>query len=77
MKDGNKKKIHIKKEKAITLISLIITVVVLFVLAGITINIILDNSAIEKAKDTVNKMENQSHTMNSIRDEIRNQIQPG
>ena len=47
-----------KNQKGITLIALVITIVVLLILAGITINVLLDNNGIiNKAQDAANKMD--------------------
>ena len=42
-------KVHIK-EKGITLISLVITIIILLILAGITISQLIGNGLLEKAK---------------------------
>lgn len=48
-----------KNNKAITLIALIITIIVLLILAGITINMVLgENGLISKSKTSVGKYEN-------------------
>ena len=39
------------KEKGITLIALVITIVILLILAGITINAIINNEIIDKANE--------------------------
>ncbi len=50
---------QIKEEKGITLIALVVTIVVLLILAGISINAIIgDNGIVGKAKEAQNKMEN-------------------
>ena len=42
---------HVKKQKGITLIALVVTIVVLLILAGVTINLLLDeNGIIVKSK---------------------------
>ena len=59
-KGGDKKimKTKIKQEKGITLIALVVTIVVLLILAGVSINAIFsDNGIINKAKDAQNKMD--------------------
>ncbi len=59
LKGGDKKimKTKIKQEKGITLIALVITIVVLLILAGVSINAIFsENGIINKAKDAQNKM---------------------
>lgn len=46
------KKLNLKNKNAITLIALVVTIVVLLILAGVSINLILDNNGIiAKAKD--------------------------
>ena len=46
----------LKREKGITLVALVVTMVVLLILAGITINILFsDNGIIKKAQEAVNK----------------------
>ena len=60
LKGGDKKtmKTKIKQEKGITLIALVVTIVVLLILAGVSINAIFsDNGIINKAKDAQNKMD--------------------
>ena len=47
-----------KNERGITLIALIITIVVLLILAGVSINALFsDNGIIERAKDAQNKVD--------------------
>ena len=76
-KGGDKKimKTKIKQEKGITLIALVITIVVLLILAGVSINAIFsENGIINKAKDAQNKMdEAQQKDLNSI-NELNNWI---
>ena len=53
-----KNKRNYLKEKGITLIALVVTIVVLLILAGVSINALFGNSGIiEKAKDAQNKMD--------------------
>lgn len=48
-----------KKEKGITLVALIVTVVILIILAGVSLNLAFsDNGLIKKAEYAVNKSEN-------------------
>ena len=59
-KGGDKKvmKIKFKQEKGITLIALVVTIVVLLILAGVSINAVYgQDGIIEKAKDAQNKMD--------------------
>ena len=68
MKTKNKR--NYSKEKGITLIALVITIVVLLILAGVSINAIFsDNGIIEKAKDAQNRMNNaQESDLNALND---------
>jgi len=51
-KDGaNKNLTHPNKEKGITLISLIITIIIMMILAGVTINIALNGGLFQKAEE--------------------------
>ena len=53
-----KTKLKIKQEKGITLIALVVTIVVLLILAGISLNLVLgQNGVIGKAKDAKNLTE--------------------
>ena len=59
-KGGDKKimKTKIKQEKGITLIALVVTIVVLLILAGVSVNAIFsENGIIKRAKDAQNKMD--------------------
>lgn len=48
-----------KKEEGITLVALIVTVVILIILAGVSLNLAFsDNGLIKKAQYAVNKSEN-------------------
>ena len=48
-----------KEEKGITLVALVVTIIVLIILAGVTLNIVLDNDEIiNKAKQAVDDYEN-------------------
>ena len=60
LKGGDKKtmKTKIKQEKGITLIALVVTIVVLLILAGVSVNAIFsENGIIKRAKDAQNKMD--------------------
>ena len=78
LKGGNKKimKVKIKQERGITLIALVVTIVVLLILAGVSINAIFnDNGIIARAQDAQNKMnEAQQKDLNSI-NELNNWIE--
>ena len=54
-KQRNKSKIKLKEEIGITLISLIITVIVLLILAGVTINLIIGENGIFKIAENAGK----------------------
>ena len=81
LKRGGKKimKIGMKRERGITLIALVVTIVVLLILAGVSINALFGNSGIiEKAKEAQNKMdkatENDQKEINELTNWIDNQI---
>lgn len=51
-------KLILKKEKGITLIALVVTIIVLIILAGVSINLVLgENGIVEKAKQTKEQTE--------------------
>ena len=53
------KKQERRKQKGITLVALVVTIIVLLILAGVTLNIVLDNDGIiNKAKQAVDDYEN-------------------
>lgn len=64
------------KDKGITLVALIITVIVLIIVAVITINIVFDNSILKYAKDAqvrfTRKQEEESTTLQNISKELEN-----
>ena len=68
MKTKNKR--NYLKEGGITLIALVVTIVVLLILAGVSINALFGNSGIiEKAKDVQNRMNNaQESDLNALND---------
>ena len=68
-----------KKNKGITLVALVVTIVVLLILAGVSINLVLgDNGIITKAKEAETKSaeasENDLKGMNSIIDEMESAL---
>ena len=69
-KEKMKNKRNYLKEKGITLIALVVTIVVLLILAGVSINTLFGNSGIiEKAKDAQNRMNNaQESDLNALND---------
>ena len=42
------------KNKGITLIALIVTIIIMLILAGVTINLVNNNGTIQKTKEAVN-----------------------
>lgn len=65
--------------KGITLIALVVTIVILLILAGITINLVFsDNGIIKKAQETANKtqeaIENEQAQMNELTDYMTNML---
>ena len=80
-KGGDKKimKTKIKQEKGITLIALVVTIVVLLILAGVSVNALFGNNGIiEKAKEAQNKMdkatENDQKEINELTNWLDNQV---
>ena len=54
-----------KKEKGITLVALVITIIVLLILAGVTISLVVgDNGVIRKAQDARTNMGNAQNREN-------------
>ena len=81
LKEGGKKimKIKIKQEIGITLIALVVTIVVLLILAGVSVNALFGNSGIiQKAQDAQNKMnkatENDQREINELSNWIENHV---
>jgi len=68
MKTKNKR--NYLKQSGITLIALVVTIVVLLILAGVSVNALFGNSGIiEKAKDAQNRMNNaQESDLNALND---------
>ena len=69
----------LKNKKGITLVALVVTIVVLLILAGVSINLVLGNNGIvKKAQDaktkTAEDQENMLKGMNQLADEINNAI---
>ena len=61
-------KTKVKQERGVTLIALVVTIVVLLILAGVSINAIFsDNGIIKRAQEAQNKMNDaQQKDLNSI-----------
>ena len=75
----NTKLTESKKQKGITLIALVVTIVVLLILAGVSVNALFgSNGIIEKAKEAQNKMdeakENDLEGINELTNWIGNQV---
>ena len=82
-KGENKMKLNMKKncsnQNGITLIALVVTIVVLLILAGVSVNALFGNSGIiEKAKEAQNKMdkatENDQKSIDELTNWINNQV---
>lgn len=76
MKTKLKKKEIIRKERGITLVSLVITIIILLILAGVALSFILgENGLIEKSKNGVSKYkeaaENETTQLESFEEEFR------
>ncbi len=81
LKEGGKKimKTKIKQEIGITLIALVVTIVVLLILAGVSVNALFGNSGIiQKAQNAQNKMnkatENDQKEINELNNWIENHV---
>ncbi len=81
LKGGDKKtmKTKIKQEIGITLIALVVTIVVLLILAGVSVNALFGNSGIiQKAQNAQNKMnkatENDQKEINELNNWIENHV---
>lgn len=62
-----------KKQKEITLVALIVTVVILIILAGVSLNLAFsDNGLIKKAQYAVNKSENSDENTQKKLNETKN-----
>lgn len=59
-----------KKEKGITLVALVVTIIVLLILAAVSINIAFNTGIIDKSKNAVNSYkdaeENEQTTLNNV-----------
>ena len=59
-----------KKDKGVTLISLIVTIIILLILVGISITITTRGSVSQKARNVVNKANNQTKNVSEQEGEI-------
>ena len=60
-KNRREKKVYGKSDRAITLIALVVTIIVLFILAGVTINSVVGtDGVIKKSKASVNEYKKKS-----------------
>lgn len=64
----------LKNRKGITLVSLVVTIIILLILAGITINSLTDNGLFKKAKLAKEKSENAEKLENEILGDYENNI---
>ena len=74
-----KSRIKYRKQEGITLIALVVTIVVLLILAGITINMLFSNGGIFKtAQDAANAWNeatvNEQESLNNLADQIGNLV---
>ena len=65
---------RLKKEKAITLVSLVITIVILLILAGISISTLTNTGIFEKAKEAKKASENAEKEQNKLLEQYREQL---
>ena len=64
-----------KNNKGVTLIVLVVTIVVLMILAGVTLNLtIRNNGIINQAKETVNALKNEEEVSQTQIDTYYNRI---
>lgn len=63
-------------KRGITLISLIITVIILLILMGISMDLIINKKIFSSAEEVVNKSEKQMDTHQEVTEEVRNTIKP-
>ena len=69
------KKQEIRKEKGITLVALVVTIIVLIILAGVSIAMLTgDNGIIKKVKDAKTKTEDAAKNENQILSNIEDYI---
>lgn len=73
-KEENKKMGKLKKQNAITLVALVITIVILLILAGISISALTNTGIFAKAKDAKNASENAELEQNTRLDEYENEL---
>ena len=71
-----------KKNKGITLVALVVTIVVLLILAGVSINLVLgDNGIVKKAQDAKTKSaeasENDLKGMNGLIEQMESTLNGG
>ena len=65
-----------REEKGITLVALVVTIIVLIILAGVTLNIVLDNDGIiNKAKQAAEDYENAQREEQEILGQVENYIE--
>ena len=74
---GEREKMNLKSNKAITMVVLIVTIIVMLILAGVTLTLVLgENGLIEKTKASVNKYEmaskNEEEQLQAIEDYMDN-----
>lgn len=61
-----------KKERGITLITLIIAIIILLLLVGVTIKFVVDYDVQEKAKNYTNKLNERMEEQQSLSNMVRN-----
>lgn len=68
-------KISGNKEKGITLVTLVITIILMLILLGVTINLTTDDKLIGSANNAVNKTKNYVEEQQGIVDQIRSEME--
>ena len=64
-----------RKNKGITLVALVITIVILLILAGISISTLTNTGIFQKAKDAKKASENAEVEQNKILDEYESELE--
>lgn len=69
------RKISNNKEKGITLVTLVITIILMLILLGVTINLTTDDELIGSANSAVNTTKNYVEEQQGIVDQIRSEME--
>ena len=61
-----------KRNKGITLVALIITIIILLILAGVSLSFVFNGGILDKAQSAVNEYQNASQKEQNLLDQIDN-----